>query len=122
MKITGDSKAAVVTFNNMAHGEWKPEDQQVLSVDSVTVVLCADGSVSVASKSGRLVLSHLGFIVIFPSWFDPMAEQVIDTKHPIFKNRVAVCYRATQSSTNDRTKARHGYLLAFQEKPEDNNK
>lgn len=119
MKITGTDKSAVVTFDNMQHGEWKPEDQQVLSVDSVTVLLKADGSISATSKAGRLVLRNPGFIAIFPSWFDPMAEQVIDTKHPVFKNRVVVCYKTTQNSTNSGAKVRHGYLLAFQEKPDE---
>ena len=119
MKIVGTDRAALVTFDNMQHGEWKPEDQQVLSVDPVTVVLKADGSISVTSKAGRLVLRNPGFIAIFPSWFDPMAEQVIDTKHPVFKNRVVVCYKTTQNSTNSGAKVRHGYLLAFQEKPDE---
>lgn len=119
MKILGNEKSASVVFDNPRHMEWKQEDQQVLSVDSVTVVFRADGSVLVTSKPGRLVLNHPGFIVVFPSWFDPMAEQVIDTKHPVFKNRVAVCYKTTQSSTGDRAKVRHGYLIAFQEKPDD---
>lgn len=110
MKITGDASRVVVVFDNPAHGEWI-EDEQVLSVDAVTATVRADGSFEIQSRKGRLTQNHDGFVIVYPSWFDPAAEQVVDMKHPVFKSKVAVCYRTTQKGG----KARHGYIFAFTE-------
>jgi hypothetical protein len=125
MKIKGNEKSVVVTFDDSNHGEWK-QDQQILSVDSVTATLKADGSVEIRSRAGRLALHHQGFVLVFPSWFDPTAEQVIDAKHPVFKSKVMTCYKTTQKQQRTQKQidspakaepVRHGYIFAFQEKP-----
>ena len=126
MKITGNEKAVVVYFDDPNHGEWKQE-QQILSVDSVTATVKLDGSVEIRSRAGRLALHHRGFVLVYPSWFDPTSEQVIDAKHPVFKSKVMTCYKTTQkqkqtaqNKVDAPAKAepvRHGYIFAFQEKP-----
>jgi hypothetical protein len=128
MRITGDEKSAHIVFDNPWHGEWK-QQQQMLSVDAVTATLNDDGSISIRSRGGRLVLNHEGFVLVFPSWFDPQAEQVVDSKVPVFKSRVCMCYKVTQKTAPPKqgqqkngkpSKAsgvRCGYIFSFQEKP-----
>lgn len=128
MRIAGDEKNVRITFDNADHKEWKAQ-QQILSVDAVTATLNLDGSIDLRSRGGRLVLSHSGFVLVFPSWFDPQAEQVVDAKHPVFKSRVCVCYKVTQkpvltgkkaktptNARNSSSGTRCGYVFAFQEK------
>lgn len=111
MKIQGDSEALNVSFQ-AKHFEWKT-DQTVLSVDACTVLFNADGTITLKSKQGKLVQGD-GTVMVFPGWYQPDSETTTNTKQPVFKNQVAVCYEIKQKAKN-----RTGYVFFFKEPDED---
>lgn len=113
MNIAGTANNLTVTYD-IKHTEWKNEST-VLSVDALSVTFCADGTISLKSKDGRLIVRDECFVVVQPGWYNPDSETTVNTKTPVFRNSVACCYEVVQKSNN-----RKGYIMSFKEKdPED---
>lgn len=113
MRISGTQNNLVVQYD-IKHSEWKNE-ATVLSVDALSVTFCVDGTISIKSKDGRLVVRDDCFVVVQPGWYNAESDMVVNTKKPVFRNGVACCYEVVQKSNN-----RKGYILSFKEKdPED---
>jgi hypothetical protein len=112
MNIAGTQFAATVTFANARHGEWK-RSETVLSVDSVTVTLNVDGSISLKSRDGKLVLDR-DTVMVYPGWYDPNSVTSTNTKKPVFRNACAVGHEIVQKHKN-----RTGYIFFFKESDED---
>lgn len=111
MKIQGNAETMTVSFDTK-HYEWNT-DQTVLSVDACTVVFNEDGTITLRSKQSKLV-QDAGSVLVFPGWYQPDSETTTNTKQPVFKNQVAVCYELLQKQKN-----RTGYVMFFKEPTED---